>query len=77
VQQSRPAQAPVRTQESRTQTPQVRSSQPSRSEVSTPARTQSRESTPQVKTDAPSRSSAPATQSRTNSTPSRSSGRGN
>lgn len=79
VQQSRPApapartQAPARTESSRSQAPQVRSSQPSRSEVSTPARTQSRESSPQVRTATPARSSAPAAPSRSNGT----SGRGN
>lgn len=83
VQQSRPAQtpervqAPARTQVQRSQAPEVRSSQPSRSQVSQPTRTQSRESSPQVRTASPSRNSTPAPQSRTNSTPSRSGGRGN
>jgi len=83
VQQSRPTQAtervqaPARTQAPRSQAPEVRSSQPSRSQVSQPTRTQSRESAPHVRTSSPSRNSTPSPQSRTNSTPSRSSGRGN
>lgn len=79
VQQSRPAQAPTRvqaparTESSRSQAPQVRSSQPSRSEASTPARTQQSRPATEVKPSAPARSSAPATPSRSSST----SGRGN
>jgi hypothetical protein len=83
VQQSRPTQAPARTQvQERVQTPArvqapVNRSEPARTQVTQPSRTQSGGNSSEVKAPAPARQSDPATQSRTSSTPSRSSGRGN
>lgn len=79
VQQSRPAQSPVRTQAPartqapRSQAPEMRSSQPSRTQAPQPARTQQSRTSSEVKAPAPSRSSAPPAQGRSSST----SGRGN
>jgi hypothetical protein len=83
VQESRPAQAPARvqtpthTESSRSQAPQVNTSQQSRTQVSQPARSQSSSSS-EVRTATPTRqSAAPASQSRTSTAPSRSSSRDN
>jgi hypothetical protein len=80
MEQSRPAQAPARvqaparTESSRSQAPQVNTTQQSRTQVSQPARPQSGGSSSEVRTTAPTRQSDPATQSRTSNTPSRSRG---